>query len=150
MLVWAFDPPVEGVGADAVVVGVDVVVDVEGVVDVLLVSKVEEPPVDLVAGDELGVGVDHHLVEYAFVVLPLVSDPEAETGVVVGTGAVLEDVFDELWVLAVPPASVGWTLIAGWILNVGSMVIVGVELAVAPPTIIFMRPIALRPCWAEC
>jgi hypothetical protein len=32
---------------------------------------------------------------------------------VVGVGAVLADVFDELWVLAVPPLSVGWTLIAG-------------------------------------
>jgi hypothetical protein len=113
VLVCAFDPLVEVVGADAVVVGADDVVVVEGVVDVLLVCNVEEPPVDLVAGDEGVAGFVHHFVEYAFVVLPVVSDPEAETGVVVGTGDVLAEVFDELWVLAVPPASVGWTLIAG-------------------------------------
>jgi hypothetical protein len=107
VLVCAFDPPVEVVGADAVVVGVDVVVDVEGVVDVLLVCNVEEPPVGLVAGDEGVAGVDHHFVEYAFVVLPLVSDPVAETGVVVGIWAVLAAVFDELCVLAVPPLTVG-------------------------------------------
>ena len=74
MLVCAFDPPVGVVGDDAVAVGADVVVDgevvvvVDGevVVDVLLVCNFEEPPVDLVAGD------DDHLVEYALVVLPFV------------------------------------------------------------------------------
>jgi hypothetical protein len=68
----AFDPPVAVVGDDAVADGADVVVDGEVVVDVLLVCNVEEPPVDLVAGDECVAGVDDHLVEYALVVLPFV------------------------------------------------------------------------------
>lgn len=45
--------------------------------------------------------------------LPFVRDPDAETEVVVGGWAVLAAVVDEVWVLAVPPLSVGWTLIAG-------------------------------------
>ena len=40
-------------------------------------------------------------------------DPDAETELVVGLGAVVAEVVDDVWVLAVPPLSVGWTLIAG-------------------------------------
>jgi hypothetical protein len=104
VLACAFDPPVGVVGDDAVAVGADVVVDgdvvvvVDGevVVDVLLVCNVEEAPVDLVAGEECVADVDDHLVEYALVVLPFVSDPDADTEVVVGIGAVFSAVFDEL------------------------------------------------------
>jgi hypothetical protein len=113
VLACAFDPPVEVDGADGVPVGVDVALDGEVVVDVLLVCNVDEPPVDFLPGDVGLSGVDDHLVVYALVVLPFICDPDAETDVAVGVGAVLAEVFDELWVLAVPPLSVGWTLIAG-------------------------------------
>jgi len=52
------------------------------------------------------------------VVLPAVCDPADETDVEGVVGAVLADVFDELCVLEVPPLTVGWTVIAGWILIV--------------------------------
>jgi hypothetical protein len=72
VLACAFDPPVDVVGEDAVPAGVDVVVDGDVVVDVLLVCKVEEPPVDFVASVAGLPAVDHHFVEYASVVLPFV------------------------------------------------------------------------------
>jgi hypothetical protein len=51
-------------------------------------------------------------------VLPAVCDAADETVVDGVAGAVLADVFDELCVLEVPPLTVGWTVMAGWILIV--------------------------------
>jgi hypothetical protein len=81
------------------------------------------------------------------VVSPLVCEAEAVSGVAVVVGwAVLAAVFDELCVLAVPPLTLGCTMILGAILNVGSTVIVGVALAVAPPVSTRMCPTTPRPC----
>jgi hypothetical protein len=77
------------------------------VADVLVVVSVDVLPVDGAAEEEGAAGVEHHLVVYVFVVLPVVCDPEAETGVVEVLGTVLAEVFDELWVLELPPLTVG-------------------------------------------
>jgi hypothetical protein len=59
------------------------------------------------------------LVEYEFVVWPMVFEPEADAVVAAVVGAVLADVFDELCVLDAPPLTVGWTAIDGCTLMVG-------------------------------
>jgi hypothetical protein len=81
-------------------VGVELVfvaVDVELVVPALaqgLVPEVRAGPV-------------HHLVMKVAVVLPAVCDPVIVTGGATMVGFELAAVFDELWVLAVPPLIVG-------------------------------------------
>jgi hypothetical protein len=49
----------------------------------------------------------------------MVFEPEADAVVAAVVGAVLADVFDELWVLDAPPLTVGWTAIDGCTLMVG-------------------------------
>jgi hypothetical protein len=95
--------------------------DVDGLVvqDALLVWSVDVPPVDGVAGDDGVVGVEHHLVEYEFVVWPTVCEPEADAVVDNGLDAVLADVFDDVSVLDAPPLIVGWTAIEGCTSMVG-------------------------------
>jgi hypothetical protein len=115
------------------------------VVDVLLVWRVDVPPVDLFAGEDGGVGVDVHLVVYVLVVLPEVFDPEAETAVVGALGAVVAEVVDDVSVLEVPPFTVGCTLNCGWTLMIGWTVIMGAEMALETPLIFIARPCAARP-----
>jgi hypothetical protein len=69
------------------------------------------------------------LVLKVVVVLPEVCVPVIVTGGVTVVGLELVAVFDELWVLAVPPLIVGSTLIMGWMLIAGSTVTVWTGLA---------------------
>ena len=124
------------------------VVEVDGavVVDVLFVWRLDVPPVDLFGGEEDGgVGVDVHRVVYVLVVLPDVFDPEAETAVVGGLGAVTAEVVDDVSVLDVPPFTVGCTLNWGLTLMIGWTVITGAEIALETPLIFIARP-----CDARC
>ena len=118
------------------------------VVDVSLVWRVDVPPVDCFAGEDGGVGVDVQLVEYLLVVLPDFFDPEEDTAVVVGLGAVVADVVDDVSVLEVPPFTVGCTLNCGWTFMIGWTVIMGAEMALETPLIFIARPCAGWP-WAD-
>jgi hypothetical protein len=102
------------------------------------------PPLDLFVADDGGLAVDVHLVEYVSVVLPDVFDPEAETAVVVGLGAVVAEVVDDVSVLEVPPFTVGCTLNWGETLMIGWTVITGAEMALDTPLIFIARPCAAR------
>ena len=93
-------------------------------------------------------GVDVHLVVYVLVVLPDVFDPDAETAVVAGLGAVVAEVVDDVSVLEVPPFTVGCTLNCGWTFMIGWTVIMGAEMALETPLIFIARPCAARPCAA--
>ncbi len=79
------------------------------VVDVELVVPA---PVELPFAEVL-TGTVHHFVVKVFVVLPVVCDPVIVTGGVTLVGFELVAVFDELWVLDVPPLMFGSTLIIG-------------------------------------
>jgi hypothetical protein len=135
---WLFTLPAIG--------SLDVVVECGGVVvDELFVWRVDVPPVDSCPGEDGGVGVDVHLVEYVLVVLPDAFDPELETDAVVGLGAVVAEVVDDVSVLDVPPFTVGCTLNWGWTLMMGWTVITGAEIALETPLIRIARPCAVRP-----
>jgi hypothetical protein len=115
----------EGVDVDGLVVHnvllVCEVVHVDGLViqDVLFVWSVDVPPVDPVDDDADIVGVEHHLVEYEFVVWPKVCEPDDDAVVAEELGAVLADVFDDVSVLDASPFNVGWTAIEDCTLMVG-------------------------------
>jgi hypothetical protein len=92
-------------------------VDVELVVPVLFAL----PLPDVVAGTV------HHLVVKLDVVLPEVCVPVIVTGGVTVVGFELVAVFDELWVLDVPPLMAGSTLIVGWMSIAGATITVWSE-----------------------
>jgi hypothetical protein len=84
-------------GAPVPLVEVDDDVDVELPVAALADSPAPEPPT----------GAVHHLVIKVAVVFPEVCDALEVTGWVTVVGLELVAVFEELWVLAVPPLMVG-------------------------------------------
>jgi len=86
------------------------------------------------------------LVVKVVVVLPDVCVPVIVTGGVTVMGFELVAVFDELWVLAVPPLIVGSTLIMGWMLIEGATVTVWTGLALWLALYRSMRPSALNSC----
>lgn len=82
--------------------------------------------------------------------LPAFCDPEAETAAVVGLGAVVAAVVDDVSVLDVPPFTVGCTLNWGWTLMIGWKSITGAEIALETPLILMARPCDEWPWLAVC
>jgi len=103
---------------------------VDGIVFVEVDVEFAVPALAELLVPEVLTGAVHHLVVKVVVVLPVVCDPVTVTGGLTVTGGVtmvgfeLVAVFDELWVLAVPPLIVGSTLIMGWMLIEGATVTV--------------------------
>jgi hypothetical protein len=71
----------------------------------------------------------HQFSTEEFVVPPVLLDGVVEPAGVSELGFVFAEVFDALWVLAVPPLTLGWTLIAGWISIAGCTLMIAVATA---------------------
>ncbi len=71
----------------------------------------------------------HQFSTEEFVVLPVLVDGVVVPAGVSELGLVFAEVFDALWVLAVPPLTLGWTLIAGWMSIAGCTLMIAVATA---------------------
>jgi hypothetical protein len=71
----------------------------------------------------------HQFSTEEFVVLPVLVDGVVVPAGLTELGLVFAEVFDALWVLAVPPLTLGSTLIAGWMSIAGCTLIIAVATA---------------------